>query len=281
MPVVRSKDVRKITPLLQFLCVLLVSFTPVHSASDTTVVEPLHSAFEMKKIYLEYGDCDSFTTPCAWVKFEYPVFQSGLNKAILDSITLDILLALNNYGYRENTISNPDSLEQPEAVAKDYLDAEAVGFTDYPPLRGTNGYEHFQLNEISVEFETDSIITLRYKEGIANGGIHRYFTSYVVYHKRSGAKLDLPDILRAGYEDTLLAVGEAIFRKEQNLSSSKSFEKAGFHFAGDRFTLPANFGVIKDSIVFWEDYFPIGQKLYSFIVVVPLSALGVYVRDDW
>ncbi len=82
------------------------------------------------------------------------------------------------------------------------------------------------------------------------GGAHgNYATIFKHFDLQANERLTLSDIVAPSFQNELTAVGERYFRTQENLGVDQSLEDAYF-FDGGRFSLPDNFALERDSMLF-------------------------------
>jgi hypothetical protein len=64
--------------------------------------------------------------------------------------------------------------------------------------------------------------------------------SFINWDTKANKKIELPDLFKPGYEDTLKNIAEYIFRKQEKLSDSTSLVK-DYLFKGGKFALSSNY----------------------------------------
>jgi hypothetical protein len=197
-------------------------------------------SYKMATFRLESkGGCESDTLTCATYEVQYPIIK-GIARAANDSLLEQIAKSIDT--------------GNPEAQSSSFEDAGALFISDFAQAQiefpeNTMGW-YFKAS-VHVSLLTDTLVSLKSSAEFFTGGAHGgYGTYFINIRPSTGETVTLDNIFRSGYEESLRAIGENVFRKSLNLTDSASLAEEGFEFPQDKFELNDNFGLSKDGILF-------------------------------
>jgi hypothetical protein len=177
------------------------------------------------------GDCTAGGGGCAKVTVHYPEFSPLIGLSTPDSLNQTIRVFV--LGALPHSIA-PDSVS---ALFQQFFDSHRMQQKVYPSaLTWTLD------RTVRVARDEAGIVTLEMGEYIFTGGAHANATLHFAnFDKRTGRRLHLFDLVKAGEKENLVKVAEAIFRKERHLSPKSDFLSSGFNFKDNVFRLNDNF----------------------------------------
>ncbi|MFA0964213.1 DUF3298 domain-containing protein [Roseivirga sp. BDSF3-8] len=169
------------------------------------------------------------------------------------------------------SLSYPDSLQGSSDLLRDSIgnlvreyvyenDARAQFFKKYSPsLIDTLGEEYRNMtlskwevtNDLSVEYNTPELVTLKFNTYQFTGGAHgNGSVVFFNFDPASGQKYSIRDLLKDPADmDSLNAVAETIFRQRYELGN-QSFKTAGYWFQDNEFSLNDNFTITGQGLNF-------------------------------
>ncbi len=120
----------------------------------------------------------------------------------------------------------------------------------------------YQDKRDSVDVQTKSYIGFSTRFESYTGGAHGvYYTVYNNYSINKNKELLINDIVEDEFQDSLTKIAEDFFRKQEGISENHSLTD-GYFFDGGVFSLPKNFILQKDGILFLYNIYEI--KAYVF-----------------
>jgi hypothetical protein len=251
--------------LKHFVLVATVALAAACSVKETTKVSSL--PFEQKTFSQQSSHCGVDSAVCARYEVSYPVFD-GLDTATLHLIESEI----NRYVSMGNPNAEGWNMEQ---IATDFI----KGYEDFtlknPEL--STGEWYYKAN-VKPEIISDTLISLsvtdEYFTGGAHGGAGTYFINVSPATKK---QYTLDDLLKSGYEDTLLKEAEKEFREVRNLADTASFTNNGFEFTENQFELTPNYGFVPEGVIFvYNSYEVAAYAVGPTQIIVPYERL-----KDW
>jgi hypothetical protein len=205
-------------------------------------------AFELKSFKLYSDNCGSDSSQCASYEVSYPVF-AGIDSAVSEKIShrIDSVLSI---GFSEGLVQ---PFEQNGRLFIDqYQEFAGKG------LEASGPAWYYSAN-VNAEQVTDSLITLSiYTEDYSGGAHPNSSTSFLNIHAQTGASVQLDDVLKAGYINTLTQIGERVFREQRELADTASFKSNALDFPDDKFQLNKNYGFTKEGILFYYNSYEVG-----------------------
>lgn len=175
----------------------------------------------------------SETTDTSYFKVSYPVFTDDrVNRFVLKTITGDDTLSIVQAA--ENFISEFDSFHESD---------------EYPRIWMAE-------TDLDVHTITPTYLCLVNEANAYTGGAHgNYHTLYVHYDIEHGDELNLGALIPDTYFNELTAIAERYFRKQEQLSATDDLDN--YFFDDSRFSLPDNFALEQDSILFLYNIYEI------------------------
>ena len=185
---------------------------------------------------------------CAWFRFEYPAIRSGLpepaRRAVAAVIDAWIAAPLGEGG---------------EAAAPDELmRAFEQDWTDFKRRFPDSAQRRLIQRTASVLASGPDWVSLELRQRADLGGAHPNETVMLRSHeRRSGERIELDSILRAGARGALDELAEAELRRTKGLPPDTSLTDAGYWFEGGRFGLNDNFALTPSGLRFRFDPYEI------------------------
>lgn len=205
-------------------------------------------SFELKSFKLYSDNCGSDSSKCASYEVSYPVF-TGIDSVVTKKIShgIDSVLSI---GFSEGLVQ---SFEQNGRLFIDqYQDFVSEG------LEASGAAWYYSVN-VNPEQVTDSLITLSiYTEDYSGGAHPNSATIFLNIQAQTGARVQLDDVLKPGYKNTLTQIGEKVFREQRELADTASFKSNAFDFPDDKFQLNKNYGFTKEGILFYYNSYEVG-----------------------
>jgi uncharacterized protein DUF3298 len=189
-------------------------------------------------------------TPTCVISFEYPEIISAASPQVRDTINAGLLRVLLR---RSDWPASDSGFHSLDAYINAFL-KDCAEFQTEP--------QHHELYEhklVTIFRYTPPILSFRCDSVEDAGGVHPFGTTlFVNFESITGRTVAITDLLREGALPKLQSVAEAIFRRDNKLSSSESLSQYGYSFPGDRFRLNDNFGIGERELVFLFNTYEIG-----------------------
>jgi hypothetical protein len=252
-----------------FLAVLVSAI--VLSCTTTKDETDKHTliTYEMKTFRLESsGGCVSDSTACASYEVDYPVF-TGLDSSVAAIIEKRIQATAD--------MGNPELKGKPmQDIARDFIQSFEKFTKEFPDPSGGWYYGA----TISVVLLNDTLLSLstqdEYFTGGAHGGGGKYYTNL---HPRTGRDITLDDLLKPGYRQVLLTLGEQEFRKVREMGDTVSYQDNNFEFPDNKFQLNQNFGFTPQGIAFYYNSYEIASYAAGPTeILIPYTALKEWMK---
>lgn len=238
--------------------ILLISFVSLFWSCGNSPQKDFETTsdtltYTIKTFEKHSKNCISKDSLCATVKFQYPEFESNAFNQILKNEILTIY-----YDENDHTKSRPKNFEElANPFIKDY-DMKLKEGREY--VREANAVNeggfmampwYMEANAI-VQRQTEKYVILHTNTNWFMGGNHPISMEYFyVYNRNNFKRILLDDLFKEGYDQKLLSIAEAIFRKQENLKSAdKLSEEAGYFFENQRFILNDNFTLTEKGLKF-------------------------------
>ena len=227
------------------------------NAADTAIVVPL--SFQRENLRRTYPpDCtiESPDSGCAEVKMENLIATGGKpGVAARINDTLQTVLKSTVYFPVEGTVNDVD------------LEEAIFGFlNDFATELRDSEYAQSWTSETTskVLYEDDELVTIQFENYSYMGGAHpNGYVDLRTFSKDDGRQLTYADLYPDPDENIFKQRAEAGFREARRdvMASGQSLYEAGFFEEGE-FFLPANYGVVGDSILLY--YNPYEAAAYVF-----------------
>ena len=187
--------------------------------------------------YIKYSDNlikTEETTDTAFYAASYPVFEdTAVNRMVLTALL----------GNDTSTV---------ESAAGTFVGEFDRFYASDPYPRIWTSESHASVYRITPSYLELSVFASSY-----TGGAHgNYATVFKHYDLSTGEALQLNDIVPVTFQNELTAVGERYFRNQENLTVDQSLEDEYFFDQG-RFSLPDNFALETDSMLFLYNIYEI------------------------
>jgi hypothetical protein len=205
-------------------------------------------AFELKSFKLYSDNCGNDSSKCASYEVSYPVF-TGIDSAVAEKISYRIDSVL--------SIGFSEGLVQPfEQNGRLFIDQYQEFAGEGMEASGPAWYYSVNINPEQV---TDSLITLSFYSEDYSGGAHpNSATIFLNIDAKTGARVQLNDVLKSGYNDALTKIGERVFREQRELADTASFKSNAFDFPDNKFQLNKNYGFTREGILFYYNSYEVG-----------------------
>ena len=195
--------------------------------------------YTMEKIVHQTPDCEPERDPCLMVDLTYPVFNNGdsvaqfLANRIIKNSTLDFL------GMGDVESTTDPNLNQ---AVLDLDRSMAQVIKDFgPPPTG------WEANMSTTElYRSDSVLVFHVGSMTYFGGAHPNSNiRFLNFNRKTGGLVPLGYLIGDLSDFTHRA--EVAF-KNKYLKDAETYADAGFSFLGGKYTLPANYALLGDSI---------------------------------
>ena len=142
------------------------------------------------------------------------------------------------------------------------VEALMTGFIDeYRALKQSmpdDSQPWFLERKVFVLHNTPEVLGLSLSERLFTGGAHRSATlTFQNLDPRTGAEIQLSELLVDGYEVELLPLAEARFRRVRAIAEGMSLADAGFTFENGAFSLTENFAIGVDGLTFYYNRYEV------------------------
>jgi len=234
---------------------LLLSLSAI-SCQTMKEKDPGHE-YVMKNFRLESSITPPDSAETTYYEINYPEFKDEkISRFILDSIVLD---------------SGKASVEE---MGRSFIS----DFEDYV-RESTHQFPWFEERTDSVAVQTSSYIGIITKWSNYTGGAHgMYSTVFHNYDIKDNRSIPLNAVIPAGKMPELTAIGEEVFRKQENLIADQSL-KENYFFEEGQFSLPGNYIFTSKGLLFLYNIYEIkpyvsGQTelLLPYSSVLPLMS---------
>ena len=208
--------------------------------------------YETKHLKKEYGESQRKEGHYAAVDISYPVVTAG-NNACKNSVNTYIqnylIQKLRDYLPRNTAEENDIG-----TLAQSFLNGYKAFVKEFPESH----QRWFITINGEVIYNTPAITTLTLSINTYTGGAHgNSGLTYVSFDAATGEKITLTNIITD--EKKLVERSEKKFRTIKRLDSDDDLRKAGFWFEGNTFSLPDNFGITGEGLVFYYNNYEIAS----------------------
>lgn len=181
---------------------------------------------------------------CAFFEMKYPEFI-GMDTTLAKKLKreIDLSFSLGDPEAEDKTINQ---------VASEFINA----FKQFKKEFGDRQVGWFYKGNARVNVLTDSLLSISLDQESYTGGAHGSATRHFInVNPRTGKKIEVSDILKAGFENTLLQSAEKAFRNAREMSDSSTYRFNDIQFPEGKFQLNDNFGFAPDGIIYyWNPY---------------------------
>lgn len=225
--------------------------------------------FSIKTVYqLEKKAKNHTQKDITKIVFSYPVIDSFSNPIVKDSIN--------------SIISNLLLQDVTGQVVYDGVDKRMVEFLEeYQSHKKEmkefglpSSYWVFEMT-IDILLNTSHFMTLRVHQLEFTGGAHaNSWTNYLNLDLNIGRLITLDQLFVQGYENTLLEIGETVFKSANNVKQDTSLSDTNYEFEAGGFMLPSNFSIGQDGLHFYYNPYDLGPfALGEVSFKIPYQAL--------
>ncbi|MCM4154868.1 DUF3298 and DUF4163 domain-containing protein [Gramella sp. AN32] len=199
-------------------------------------VEDHSISFRSKTVEKKLKDCHPENGKCTFISLTFPFAENGegqpenINKSIQD-----FMGSILNYQEEDQNMEVDELVEN---FIKNYKQTtEDFPETEMPWEATIIGKVILNTPElISIQFDTDMF----------TGGAHGYrSTSYLNFDPATGDELENTDLFTSEFKEFV----ENDFREKFEIAQDSNINSTGLWFEEEQFSLPANIGVSKDSIL--------------------------------
>lgn len=229
-----------------------------------------------REVYEQESDCDTSQNDCTSIFLSYPSVVGSANQALNDTLSTQIeqwLLGAPD-GEREST---------PEAFSKAFIEDYEQFAKDFPESPA----KWFIQRRIEIIADNSRFITMQLSEENYLGGAHGMSVHlFANFDPSTARRIGLDELVREGQMDELNKTGEALFRKENNISAEQSLKEAGYFYLeddgpGSPFHLTENFAITTEGLLFYYNPYDIAPySMGSTILKMPFDAIGPMLKKD-
>ncbi len=134
------------------------------------------------------------------------------------------------------------------AVADGFLEAYKV------VLKQNDGYKKpwTLTRKAAVYINVDTLFGIKFTEYMDTGGPQPVnLLHYLNFNPSAGSLWEIEQLFGAQKVNKWKQQAEEIFRKQQQISPEESFDAVGYWFPGGKFSLPDNYRLTPDSVIFY------------------------------
>lgn len=204
--------------------------------------EPDRLVFKMITKERTYDDCIAGADGCSYVRLDFPVPVAAPSGFAVEAVTEAVFSQVRADG-------NEGSYPTVEALMEDFIDSYRAVQEDDPDYDQT----WFLERKVFVLHNTPDIVSWSLLERRYEGGERSPETiTFSNLDPQTGETIELSDVLVEGYEEGLLSVAEARFRKVRGIEEDVSLADAGFmSFDTGTFALTENVAIGEDGLTFY------------------------------
>lgn len=245
--------------IFNFLAIIVFSLSTLIN-SQPVKLEFEYSEFE--KVFELTGAVEGSFTNTA----RFPVFSDNSENKVANKINADIAFAI--LGDFQGDIL--------EGLERSFNETSTM-FAEFMGEDNGMGSLWFSDHNISVDFQSDNIISLTHAYSEYMGGAHgMYNIALTSYDKSNGRALVLADIIDMNYEADLNKIGELYFRQAAGIDLEASLSDEGFWIEDGGFAVPYNFNLIDGGVQFFFNLYSIAPySAGSFEFVIPYADLAL------
>jgi len=200
---------------------------------------------------------------CATAQFTYPVFKG--RDALNDSVKSKLIYFFN---------AAKDPADDLRGCAKIFLKAYAFNKKQKPNI------PPFKLNSSTkVMTQYQGLTTIGAGVYIYMGyGEGHQILRFINWDQKANKELKLNDLLTEGYSQKLNKIAEVIFRQNEHLSDTASFQPK-FHFKGNKFWLTDNYLITPNGLGFYYNRYQL-SGLKPIEILVPYDQLKRLIKPN-
>jgi hypothetical protein len=229
------------------------------TGTKETKVDTLSYSYDSVKVYSKNTvKTNVKETDTAKAVVQYPVFKNEeLNKYIQRQV-------LNYFSEEDKSIFSY------QEIANSFIN----GYDSFHTENKDTREAWFLKIGISVLHQTKNYIGLKYIHSDYAGGAHPNTNfSYINYNPNTNSAITLDSLIDKSNKGKLVRLAEAIFRKDEKLSSTAKLDGKYF-FSNGAFYLPENFYVSNKGLVFLYNPYEIKAYVYGTTeIIIPFAAL--------
>lgn len=232
-------------------------------------------SFEIQSIQKELGNCADLEEPCSKIEMRFP---------LLKNVPTPIAVSVNRQIYRE-LIQTLVFEEKPESPSEELLLTSADSFLNEWKIQVENSLpgESPPGWYVNVDGEpgliTQKVVALSLAVNSFAGGAHpNAYISLYNFDLKTGNKITYQDI----FSDlsALEKIAESKFRTSRNIPMAANLNELGFFWDGP-FSLPENFELQNDGILFWYNPYEIASYAEGPTdFIIPYSELKSIFKKD-
>jgi hypothetical protein len=226
--------------------------TPPPVVSEVQRAADTPPTFERRSVERTRGDCAEETAPCARFVAQFFVVSGGVRPPVREAVNrslLGLVAGRTSLGVPEDEGDEPPATIDEAAI--EFFSGWAESRAELPedaPAAYARWVDERRLEVIHADHQVLSVELGLYA---FTGGAHpNTFIELASFDLATGKPLELADLVAAGADARLAALGERQFRKAREIPEGESLEEAGFWFEDDRFELSGNFAVTAEGLAF-------------------------------
>ncbi|QEC52977.1 uncharacterized protein DUF3298 [Anseongella ginsenosidimutans] len=224
--------------------------------------------FVTMETYEQESDCDTAQTECTSIYFSYPRIVGSGNRALNDTLSLQIERWLTG------SADTAETGLSPEAFGKAFINDYEKFSSEFPDSRA----KWFIRREVEIIANNDHFITLQLSEENYLGGAHgmniHLFANFI---PSGGHRIYLDELVAEGQMETLEKIAESLFREETGIPEGQSLKDAGYFYmendgGGSPFHLTENFAITREGLLFYYNPYDIAPySMGSTVLKVPFD----------
>jgi hypothetical protein len=199
------------------------------------------------------GESKDYTqTDLTKIVFSFPKIDSFSKLGIKDSINAII----QNLLLRD--VVGELRYQSVEARMLEFMDEYKENKQEMLEFQLPSGNWMFEM-DIDVLLNRPSLLSLRVNQLEFTGGAHaNSWTNYLTIDLETGKVLSLESLFVADFEEELLTISEAAFKRTVNLALDTNLVETHYEFSSDEFMLPPHFSVGAEGLHFYYNPYDLG-----------------------
>lgn len=152
--------------------------------------------------------------------------------------------------YIERKVTDYIAKDEQQISYKYLANSFVKGYDEFFAANKDSFQNWFLMIDITVLNQKKDYIALQYLHSDYSGGAHPNTNlTFINYNLKNNQPITLDSLIEQNQKLALTAIGETIFRKNENLSATASLENEYF-FENGKFNLPENFYISNQGLVF-------------------------------
>ena len=240
---------------------LVFSLAACQNSSEKKLVETadtLTYTYDSVRVYSkhipknDYGRIDTSKAVISYPTFKNDTLNQFIKRRVFDS-----------FAQEEPATSY-------EAIANSFI----KGYDDFVLTDKETHQSWYLIIKINVLKQSPNYVALKYIHSDYVGGAHgNTMISFLNYDPKTNKEIKLDSLIQTGKMDTLVAIAESIFRKNEKLTPTESLEEKYF-FEKGKFSLAMSFYVNEKGLVFLYNPYEIKAYAAGYTeLIIPFSAI--------